>query len=795
MSHPSKSSRPTRPASAWNFTRPRLSPFSGFKSDPDSLNNSLVIAVNERVASSRYVGRRNHLFQLWSPNSLQRPFMPGLSAGTAPFPNDPAQRRYDGYNGRFDMTLVPQFINSVPPFAATIRRSDAVFPTDVNFIVHAPLTEYWEPIPGSGLGRISNEGTRLLEAARDRLGSRMTVLSTRAEAIPEASQCFLNDSVQDLFSLLYSASTWDNSFDLFTEIQWHLRRREGWINWVELKLGETVVTSSPYPDARDDLVGVWINGGSEERIRRLLTLSIPCFVIGRVPSDDEETRRREESRALGTFLQGSDTEQRLAQNNTYVRRARLIIPASADLPSSAQVLFASPPGVDDESRRRALSNYRPPPLASTSSTMRRRDNHPSALSPSPSPSPSGPDGFHGEVIEIEGQGDVEEIVRAAYAAADDMSDYGESEVETEERPIDQLVPPTKDKLQPSDPHTTSVYENHAPWIRPPPPIERPFEITNTRWLVHFVPRRLSNGLMAMFEHSRTAGFNDGPSSEHSNLFVDRYNGRILDVGEYVFPPGVVDPATFGLPGPRTYFFEWHGLHGWRATVPTTWMYRSNELCEGQWVGRVPSQPNPGQLPLLSPAMTENQRRSYNLQLHHKPATKKGKEKLRQKRPALHAPASKTNLNDNPSITSLLDLIALDNVFVGMPARDVWNSTEVVEMRRRQHGPRSITRLQSRLIFQFRSQEEERQAWLYFGWLRQLNDARMDTVRPSDFAEVSMFAHDIWDYDREDAAMDYSAELLLVGTSSQAVGASSNSLRIAVPTVQLREQPSPTPPIA
>ncbi|KAJ7055533.1 hypothetical protein C8F01DRAFT_1319330, partial [Mycena amicta] len=421
-----------------------------------------------------------------------------------------------------------------------------------------------------------------------------------------------------------------------------------------------------------------------------------------------------------------------------------------------------------------------------------QDNHPSALSPSPSPSV--PDVFHGEVIEIEGQGSIEEIVRMAYTAEDDLSDYGESEVETEDRPIDQVVPPTKEKLQPSDPHAVSVYVNRTGWIRPPP-IERPFEITRARRLVHFIPRRLPNGLMAMFEHSRRAGFPNGPSPEHSNLFVDRFNGRILDVGEYLFPPGIVDSATFGVPGPRTYFFEWHGLHGWRATVPTTWMYRANELSEGQWVGRVPSQPNPGQLPLLSPAITSDQQRSYNLQLRRIPARKKAKGKLPQSSVASHVSAVDASRNDFPSSTGLPELIALDNAFVGLSARDVWNSNEVAEMRRRQCGPRSITRLQSRVIFQFRSQDEERQAWLYFGRLRQLDDARMDVVTPADFAEVALFASDIWDYDREDAAMDYSVELPLVGTSSRTVEASSTSRRTAVPAVQYREQRPLTPPIA
>ncbi|KAJ7050872.1 hypothetical protein C8F01DRAFT_1092038 [Mycena amicta] len=334
-----------------------------------------------------------------------------------------------------------------------------------------------------------------------------------------------------------------------------------------------------------------------------------------------------------------------------------------------------------------------------------------------------------------GQGSIEEI--------------GEQEVETEDRPIDRLVPPTKEKLRPQDPQALPVYEDRVLWIRPLP-VERSFEITNTRRLVHFVPRHLPNGLMAMFKHSHSASFNNGPSSEHSNLFANRYNGRILDIGEYAFSPGVVDPATFGVPGPRTYFFEWYGLHEWRATIPTTWMYQSNELREGQWVGRVPSQPSPGQLPLLSPAMTEDQNRSYNLQLRRKPVTKKGKGKLLQMRPPLHASSAGIGPSDAPAGTGAPELITLENVFVGMSAREVWNSAELTEMRRRQHGPRSITRLQS----------------------------RMDSLRPLDFTEVSMFAYDVWDYNREDIAMDYSVEIPLVGTSSQAAGSSSSEQRTA-----------------
>ncbi|KAJ7058590.1 hypothetical protein C8F01DRAFT_1085717 [Mycena amicta] len=251
------------------------------------------------------------------------------------------------------------------------------------------------------------------------------------------------------------------------------------------------------------------------------------------------------------------------------------------------------------------------------------------------------------------------------------------------------------------------------------------------------------------------------------MFYDRYNGRVLDLGEYTFPLGIVNWVTYRVPGPRAYFFEHRGPHGWRATVPTAWIYSSNELRGGQWIGRVPSEPNPGQVPPSRPPLTTEQTRSYNLSLRHRPATKNAKKKWET---AVTAPrVSEAPLREMVPGTGPLMVIVLEGVFAGLSSRQIWNSLEVDEMRQQHLGPRLVTYLNLQVFFEFSSAATARSAWLFLNNRAQLSNARIENLTPTQFAELNFLVNDIWDDEQEDEVTDYATRNLppAVGTSSQA----------------------------
>ncbi|KAF8175925.1 hypothetical protein K438DRAFT_1979430 [Mycena galopus ATCC 62051] len=90
------------------------------------------------------VGGRSYL--IWSPNSLQDPFYPGVFPPLDQVPRaaDRAQRRYDGYGGPADFTRAPQAYRASKPWLGFITRETQCLDSDIEYVA---VYSVWEGPP------------------------------------------------------------------------------------------------------------------------------------------------------------------------------------------------------------------------------------------------------------------------------------------------------------------------------------------------------------------------------------------------------------------------------------------------------------------------------------------------------------------------------------------------------------------------------------------------------------------------------------------------------------------------
>jgi hypothetical protein len=99
--------------------------------------------------SARIVKIGDRVFEIWSPNSTQLPFLPGervLEPATKAA-QDVSQRRYDGHSGKHDCLYCPQYFLEATSHWPFIRRISAVSSRDLVYPAFRSLIEGWNPSP------------------------------------------------------------------------------------------------------------------------------------------------------------------------------------------------------------------------------------------------------------------------------------------------------------------------------------------------------------------------------------------------------------------------------------------------------------------------------------------------------------------------------------------------------------------------------------------------------------------------------------------------------------------------
>ena len=140
------------------FPTSRLLSIHGYDHLPlvdDSLSFNLP---RFRQHSGQLVAVGHRIWELWSPNSAQVAFYPGVPPTNFQLclPSDETQRRYDGHLGRHDYTVSPQLLSEEHPWRGFILRQEVGFKRQLDYPEFALLHQNWHST-SSEEGMISAE--------------------------------------------------------------------------------------------------------------------------------------------------------------------------------------------------------------------------------------------------------------------------------------------------------------------------------------------------------------------------------------------------------------------------------------------------------------------------------------------------------------------------------------------------------------------------------------------------------------------------------------------------------------
>ncbi|KAJ7684643.1 hypothetical protein DFH06DRAFT_1313045 [Mycena polygramma] len=263
----------------------------------------------------RYHGREvkfgSEWYEAWSPNSLQRPYLPGRKKPSSElFPAKLSQRRFDGFPGRFDPMEAPQYDSSGSEWLPFARRPSTVRASESCVVGFTSIAVEWSKGRPDG-NRVNVSFLNDLQAWHNELcdqseGLRDLMQKTEWEnRTPMPSQ-------QD-FDYLADCRKFENAVDACARIQWLLRERQAWVAMCCAFLNIAEVTDmwvKPYGAADDNLVGVWVNGASERVVAWYLQAKVPVFLLHRYGATEMRRSEREELPILSDFAEGTEAFDR-----------------------------------------------------------------------------------------------------------------------------------------------------------------------------------------------------------------------------------------------------------------------------------------------------------------------------------------------------------------------------------------------------------------------------------------------------------------------------------------------------
>ena len=274
------------------------------------------------IQAHRVVQIGSEAWELWSPNSLQHPFFPGLIEDTlrAEVASKRSERRCDGHLGRFDPCMSPQYSSGQPDWAPHVRCS-------VSSTLECPEYEHILDVTDGSPSSCFVVRTRYVDELLQRnevLDARITELMTISHNNPSMAlevewwlprPTVSSEDIQELRSI----SSFERALDEVTQLQRNLKMKAAWIDWMDC------LQTTPYwsrmsnetpPMADDSYMGIWINSKYQEDIDWLLAHRIPCFVVHCLMEGELE-RLLEAGfvRIEPTFVQGTPIENRISLSN------------------------------------------------------------------------------------------------------------------------------------------------------------------------------------------------------------------------------------------------------------------------------------------------------------------------------------------------------------------------------------------------------------------------------------------------------------------------------------------------
>ncbi|KAJ7071870.1 hypothetical protein B0H15DRAFT_806923 [Mycena belliarum] len=575
------------------YARPRMACLAGYY-DPPSIFTAMSFDLRQLpLVLSRIVILGTRKLELWTPNSLQYPFLPGAfqsnyrptAAATLI-----AERRYDGHYGKHDCLHAPQYFRADAMHWPFIRRASAVSSEDGAYDAFAPLTSFWTPdskrnpsprgfLQPDFIARLGDL-ERSLEARMLRF--RRRVDSREWDRRPSAK-------MGSATGRLLSIRTWDEAVDQGVAIQRSLREMEAWVSWEEeierqRALSQEDMRNMDMMLAQEEFIGVWVNGADERTTLFYMAAGVPCFIVHEYAPGATSRDEVRDVRVFKDLVSGTELETELSEDNPYQRLARL--QSFKDTPFS---------GEDGRGRARLATAADEARSSSLHLESLRRPMliHPHRLGYSrPNLLPSRAPSMAAEALNFPPS-------RAPSMAAEALNppEYHRGSpapsralpraAETSGHKLPGVAPAARkageDRYTPRPVERVTIATDREDWIVPPP-IHSDWTGQWTRWELSIwagVPAWVSRGKKAEIDAEA--------------VWYDRELGRRLYIDDFVPSGGSLDFQKYGAPVPRFPFYFDNGGSG-VAHRASSWMYPTQGAAKHE-VGRRQSRPDARRLPL------------------------------------------------------------------------------------------------------------------------------------------------------------------------------------------------------
>ncbi|EDR02887.1 uncharacterized protein LACBIDRAFT_308073 [Laccaria bicolor S238N-H82] len=323
-----------RPAPDSRVTSTRRSSATGYLAKPCVDSRMIARLPTFEIQSHRIVQIGEDAWELWSPNSKQLPFLPGLLEDH--FQIDLAgrrsDRRSDGHLGRFDACVSPQYPTGHPCWAPYVRQAPPSTTGYPEFACILDVTDQRSSVRPQYINELLRRN--------DHLDARINELRANSSRNPSISledvwrrysPTFSRDDINSLRSI----RSFDKALDDISQLQRKFKLKAAWIDWVAQQQATTSWSrsSNRAPDMADEFyMGVWINGEYEDDIDSFLAHRIPCFISHKLRGDElDRLFDAGYGRRDTTFVQGTPIEKLSHPHNrveAFLRKQQVIITES-----------------------------------------------------------------------------------------------------------------------------------------------------------------------------------------------------------------------------------------------------------------------------------------------------------------------------------------------------------------------------------------------------------------------------------------------------------------------------------
>lgn len=299
------------------FSIPRHRVGAGYVAFPALITAMLFLLPKFKLQSSRFVRAQYRLFEIWSPNSQQRPYYPGVrhpdhAVGLL---DEVDYIRCDGHLGRFDPTSCPQFFSPEKPWLGFIKGF-----TEPSLVEFSKTPMEWEPSgPTSLKGYMRTDYLHRLHERQQEITETMNSLARIQQvhlSLWEQRPVRDDDVLDDLTTLL----TYGQAVDRMAKAHRSLKHQDAWNRMAKALLRDFDCPIDPSDvqvlRADESLMGVWLNGTTELDGLRLLHHKVPCFVLSEV-SSAEDHRRARGCPVLENFVARTSVESMSSDLNVY----------------------------------------------------------------------------------------------------------------------------------------------------------------------------------------------------------------------------------------------------------------------------------------------------------------------------------------------------------------------------------------------------------------------------------------------------------------------------------------------